>query len=329
MSHSSAVNPAMPVGTPRVFDAHDINFDLGSDSGAVWSGVMLEHHGMYCQFDDARSISSTAQSWSLGEVGVTLADLTSLALIPVGEERASWQGEWLYLKLMTGGQVDISQTGQQHRFKAGSMFMIDPAWSFQESFNERGQMTVLRIPKAALRNRGLRHSLADVVNADMNSPDMCATRDLIHCITQQRVAPSPAIRNLMGRQLLELVDAMLGAPGDKFMARNADVVLLRAKRYVHLNLSNPDLDSAAVAGAAHVSVKHLQRLFRARNTTVMRHVWTIRLEHAQRLLSVGGASGMNVQDVAWQCGFSTAAHFSRAYRAHFDICPSQVRASLS
>lgn len=66
MSHSSAANPAMPIGMPRVFDAHDIHFDLGYDSGAVWSDVMLEHHGMYCQFNEARSISSTAQSWSLG-----------------------------------------------------------------------------------------------------------------------------------------------------------------------------------------------------------------------------------------------------------------------
>jgi len=325
MSHSSAANSAMPIVTPRGFDAHDINFDLGSDSGAVWSDVMLEHHGMYCHFDEARSINSTAQSWSLGEVGVTLADLSSLALMPVGEERASWQGEWLYLKLMTGGQVDISQAGQQRRFKAGSMFMIDPAWSFQESFTERGQMTVLRIPKAALRDRGLRHSLADLVTADMNSPDMCATRDLIHCIAQQHVAPSPIIRNLMGRQLLELVDAILGGAGDTFMPRSAEVVLLRAKRYIHLNLGNSGLDSAAVAGAAHVSVKHLQRLFRARNTTVMRHVWTMRLEHAKQLLSSGRGPGLSVQDVAWQCGFATAAHFSRAYRAHFDICPSQVR----
>lgn len=325
MSHPRTANPTMPFIAPQVFDARGMNFDLGPDSGAIWSDVMLEHHGMYCDFDKARSINSTAQSWSLGEVGVTMADLTSLALMPVGEERASWQGEWLYLKLMTGGQVDISQAGQQRRFQAGSMFVIDPAWSFQESFTERGQMIVLRIPKAALRDRGLVHSLADLVTADMSSPDMCATRDLIHCIARQHIAPSPVIRNLMGRQLLELVDAIIGGAGDTFKPRSAEVVLLRAKRYIHLNLGNCDLDSAAVAGAAHVSVKHLQRLFRARNTTVMRQVWTMRLEHAQRLLSSGRAPGLSVQDVAWQCGFATAAHFSRAYRAHFDICPSHVR----
>ena len=324
MSLSRAADPTASFSPPGICDSQHINFDLGPDSGAVWSAVMREHHGLYCQFDESRAVRSTAQSWNLGDVGVTLADLTSLALVPVGEEQSAWQGEWLYLKLMTGGQVDIAQAGQQHRFTAGSMFFIDPGRSFQESFAERGQMTVLRIPKSALRDRGLRHSLSSVVAADMRSPDMCATRDLIHCIAQQHVAPSQVIRDLMGRQLLELVDAMLGAAGDKSVARSSDVVLLRAMRYVHLNLGNTDLDSAAVAGAAHVSVKHLQRLFRARNTTIMRHVWTIRLEHAQRLLNSGRGPRLSVQDVAWKCGFVTAAHFSRAYRAHFNMCPSHA-----
>ncbi|KPW91981.1 AraC family transcriptional regulator [Pseudomonas syringae pv. coryli] len=315
--------------TPGIFDANNIHFDLGPDAGGNWSEVMLEHHGLYCEFDKTLSGNSTAQSWSLGAIGVTQADLKSLVLIPVGEKRDCWQGEWLYLKLMTGGYVDIDEAGKQHRFMAGSMFFIDPGQSFQESFTQHGQMTVLRIPKSSLRDRGLRHSLPGLMVADMESADIRAARDLIHCIAQQQAAPGLVIRELMGRQLLELIDAMLGGPGDKAVSRSTDVVLLRARRYIYTRLSDTELDCAAIAGAVHVSVKHLQRLFRSQETTVMRDVWNIRLQHAQQLLSSTRTLRPSVQDVAWQCGFTTAAHFSRAYRAQFGICPSHVRATLN
>ncbi len=312
---------------PRRFAAHDMDFDLGPDAAANWSDVMLEHHGLYCRFDDSRVQASTSKSWTLGHIGLTQADLACVVLAPVGEERSSWQGDWLYLKLMTQGHVDIEEAGHQRRFDAGSMFFIDPERSFQESFTERAQMTVLRIPKSDLRERGLRHSLPRPVIADPSSADMRAARELIHCIAQQQVAPGPVIRDLMGRQLLELVDALLGGPGGKATSRSTEVVLLRARRYIHTSLAHTGLDTSAIAAAVHVSVKHLQHVFRSQGTTVMGHVWHVRLQHAQRLLSARQTLTPSAQEVAWQCGFATAAHFSRAYRAEFGICPSQVRAS--
>lgn len=314
---------------PQIVNTHDLDFDLGPDAAANWADVMLEHHGLYCRFDDSRSHSSTALSWALGNISLTQANLTSIMLASGMDKRAAWQGEWLYLKLMTGGHVDIEEGGNQHRFKTGSMFFIDPGRSFQESFTERGQMLVLRIPKSILRDRGLRHSLSGLVVADMNSADMRATRELICCIAQQQAAPSPLIRELMGRQLFELIDAMLGSPGDKATSRSTEALLLRARRYIYTHLSDTELDSTAIAAAAHVSVKHLQRLFRNQGTTVMRDVWFVRLQHAERLLNSTQTLRPSVQDVAWQCGFTTAAHFSRAYRAQFGICPSQVQADLS
>lgn len=314
---------------PRIFNAHDMGFDLGPDAANNWSDVMLEHHGLYCQFDELRSNSSTSKSWTLGNIGLTQADLASIVLAPAGQERSSWQGDWLYLKLMTGGYVDIEEAGNRHRFETGSMFFIDPERSFQESFTERGQMTVLRIPKTSLLERGLRHSLSGLVVADMNSADMRATRELIYCIARQQIAPSPLIRDLMGRQLLELIDAMLGSSGDKATSRSTEVVLLRARRYIYTCLSDTELDTTAVAAAAHVSVKHLQRLFRSQNTTVMSHVWHVRLQQAQRLLNSTQTLRPSVQEVAWRCGFATAAHFSRAYRAEFGIRPSQAQAKAS
>jgi AraC-like DNA-binding protein len=319
--------PGTPSMKQGIIKARGTDFYLGPDAAASWSDVMREHHGLYCQFDELRSGRSTSKSWTLGDIGLTQADLTSIVLAPVGEEQSCWQGDWLYLKLMTGGYVDIEEAGNRHRFDTGSMFFIDPERPFRESFTERGQMTILRIPKPILLDRGLRHSLSGLVVADMDSADMRATRELIYCIARQQIAPSPLIRELMGRQLFELVDAILGSAGGKATSRSTEVVLLRARRYIYTCLSDTELDTAAIAAAAHVSVKHLQRLFRSQDTTIMRHVWFVRLQQAQRLLNSTQTRKPTVQEVAWRCGFATAAHFSRVYRAEFGICPSQAHAN--
>lgn len=312
---------------PRRVAADEMEFDLSVDALEHWSGIMLEHHGLYCQFDQSRTHASTAKSWTLGHIGLTQADLASVMLAPVGEERSSWQGDWLYLKLMTHGHVDVEEDGNRHHFKTGSMFFIDPQRPFQEHFTQPGRMTVLRIPKSRLRDRGLKHSLSGLIVVDSNCADVQAASELIHCIARQHLTPSPAIRDLMGRQLLELIDALLGAPGGKATSRSTDVVLLRARRHMYICLADTGLDTSAIAAAAHVSVKYLQRLFRSQGTTVMRHLWCVRLQHAQQLLSARHTLKPSAQEVAWRCGFATAAHFSRAYRAEFGICPSQVQAS--
>lgn len=313
----------------NVFDQHEIRFGLGADARAAWSGVMLERHGLHCAFDASKSVHSSTRHWTLGDVGLTLADLKALALAPAGEEQASWQGNWLYLKLMTSGEVDIELAGVQQRFAAGSMFLLDPGRTFNESFPTRGQMTVLRIAKSGLRARGVRDTVEGLLVPDMQSADMRATRDLIQCIAAQHLAPSATLRHLMGQQLTNLVDAILTTPTDTVKQRSSEAVLFRAKRHIHQHLGDQQLDSAAIAAAACVSVKHLQRLFRAQDSGVMRYLWQARLQRAQRLLTDNDAQAITIQEVAWRCGFATAAHFSRAFRASYGRSPSDAQASLT
>ncbi len=91
------------------------------------------------------------------------------------------------------------------------------------------------------------------------------------------------------------------------------------------NLENEDLDVPAVASAMHVSAKHLHRLFQAENLSVMRYLWTARLEQAACLLRTHGSHAMSAQEVAFRCGFSSASHFSRAFKDRFGKTPKEYR----
>jgi len=83
------------------------------------------------------------------------------------------------------------------------------------------------------------------------------------------------------------------------------------------------IDAAALAGAVGISTRHLQRLFLSQlGTTLERHLFAIRLDHARQLLR---QSTLPVLEVALASGFVSASHFSRAYKARFGLAPRHER----
>ena len=78
-----------------------------------------------------------------------------------------------------------------------------------------------------------------------------------------------------------------------------------------------------LARVACLSEFHFHRIFGAvSGETVNNFTNRLRLEKAARLLRY---SGQSVTDIALDCGFSSSATFSRAFRSGYDTSPSQFR----
>jgi transcriptional regulator GlxA family with amidase domain len=83
------------------------------------------------------------------------------------------------------------------------------------------------------------------------------------------------------------------------------------------------VDAASLAKAVGISARHLQRLFLSQlGTTLERHLFALRLDHARQLLH---QSTLPVLDVALASGFLSASHFSRVYKARFGVSPRRER----
>jgi AraC-like DNA-binding protein len=77
--------------------------------------------------------------------------------------------------------------------------------------------------------------------------------------------------------------------------------------------------------AVCVSDAHLNRLFRAEGESLMRYVWNCRLALAADMLKRNRKSRVEIREIAYRCGFSTPAHFSRAFKERYGVTP---RASI-
>jgi AraC family transcriptional regulator len=88
--------------------------------------------------------------------------------------------------------------------------------------------------------------------------------------------------------------------------------------------ANPDL--ATLAAESGYSRPHFLRMFRAATgQTPHRYLLELRLAKAQALIA---GRWMSLIDIAADCGFSSHAHFTTAFRSRFGLSPSEYRRGL-
>ncbi len=98
--------------------------------------------------------------------------------------------------------------------------------------------------------------------------------------------------------------------------------LLRVVGLMETSLAEP-LGSQELADAVHLSTRQLERLFlKYLGRSPAKHYLRIRLEHARTLIR---QTAMPLLSVAFECGFTSASHFSKAYLDCFGQPPSAER----
>lgn len=131
----------------------------------------------------------------------------------------------------------------------------------------------------------------------------------------------PSLNHLAAAAFWEFVTAQANRPA----ARHATLpaVISQVQTYIVQRYAD-DLSLKMLGAAAAVSPEHLVRLFRKHlDTTPMHYVWQVRVRQGALYLR---HTGLPVEEIAYQCGFKTAAHFSRSIKARYDLPPSQLRA---
>lgn len=98
--------------------------------------------------------------------------------------------------------------------------------------------------------------------------------------------------------------------------------LLRVIGLMEQTVENP-VSRDELARVAKVSLRHLERLFRQHlGCSLGEHYLSLRLGRARDLVR---QSSLSVLEIALACGFTSASHFSRTYRARFGQAPRTER----
>jgi AraC family transcriptional regulator len=93
-------------------------------------------------------------------------------------------------------------------------------------------------------------------------------------------------------------------------------------RYIREHIGEP-LDRETLAEVAGFSVPHFHRVFTAHvGESAISYIRRVRLERAGRKLRMGA---VDITEVALAAGYDSHAAFSKAFKQHFGLSPSEFR----
>ena len=233
-----------------------------------------------------------------------------------------------FVVLMLSGQQRMQQDNRQVELRSGDFAIYDGARPHRLDFSEEWSELVLSIPRPTL-NR-LVPGMNDLTSQKL-LPNSCAgevLRSFLQSIATHLPQLSDKELAALSSQALSMIGATLSLDqtADESSAGAREVALLRAKMLISAHLGDPCLDATRIARRMGLSARYLNRLFNAEQTSMMRYVWSLRLDRCREELMRSGTGSQRVADIALRWGFSDMSHFSRSFKSRFGISPRECRA---
>ncbi|MVA70852.1 helix-turn-helix domain-containing protein [Agrobacterium vitis] len=150
-----------------------------------------------------------------------------------------------------------------------------------------------------------------------------APLDMMHALIGERMGPEFARRVsdwYLHTAVTEASAPQRGSSVERFGTHHP--ALVTALEKMEATLENP-LDRQAIARLVGITPRHLDRLFASHMAASFHDTYrSMRLSHARKLLE---QSPLSLSEIAFATGFSSASHFSRAFKQQFGIQPKSVR----
>jgi AraC-like DNA-binding protein len=143
------------------------------------------------------------------------------------------------------------------------------------------------------------------------------------------IGDDPALNELIGMTLLDLVVLALGASGDSGEIAEERGLGAARRRAIQRELDRSAMDPAfsltALACRLGLTPRYVQALLAAAETSFTDELTRRRLVRARDMLASSRYAHLSVTEIGHECGFSTIAHFHRVFRRFFDTTPGRVR----
>lgn len=295
-----------------------------ADQVERWRYDFENQCGMTCPHDLGKHSTCRSRTWYAGQVGILDAHVRDQTWVSLMQGKSPVSEDCVFVKVIASGSLVISQHGDEKMFPAGSVLTVDGAWPFQDRFTGSTRLIVLKLPKQALKARGYPYGSRRIIVPPLSSPDVTFLRDMVICFANQMEPPSLLFRERVGEQTLDMMETLLSDSADYLVSGRSDILIVRAKAIIARRLGDSGLSIDRIATELHISANYLAKLFRIEGTTVMRYVIEKRLERAHSLVKQFGPHRMQIQEIAYMCGFESPSHFSRMFKRHFGVSPRDV-----
>lgn len=275
---------------------------------------------------DATAARPTAslgvETRTLDRLQVAEASTAQLQLQVAGEREQPSLLAWLQLE----GRSQLTQRDKATEITAGELCLLRSARALTVTLGT-GRLMLVALPEVEIADRfplwraallapislrdGMPAFFADAIRA------LFRWQDGIHQDQGDQVADG--ILNLMGAVICCAVPDTSGCL-ERSLHRRQQV-----KRYIQRHLQDPNLNADTIAEGLKLSVRQVHRLFADESLSLMRWIWTARLQACHRELQNDPQGRRSLAEIAYTWGFNDQTHFSRAFRRQYGHSPSEFR----
>lgn len=233
----------------------------------------------------------------------------------------------LLVTMQKEGVATVSQGGRDSRIEAGDIFMIDLTRPFEIETGEILTHSVYLDPARVCDLMPQAEALTALPIKSHGGPGA-----MFRVMFDELFALAPTLDESLADHIAEMLPHVLVTALSSL--KQVDEILptrmkllhkQRVRRYAREHLREANLDAEAIGQAVKLSSRYIYELFSDEPLTLMKWIWTERLERCHRELAMPALYSRSIGEIAYSWGFSHVAHFSRAFRERFGVSPREHR----
>ncbi len=279
-------------------------------------------------FSNAQQFNGDLTSWFFGDVSLSRLSAAPTLYRRLPRHLAAEREEQFLVTVPARSEVQFSQCGKDVRCAPGGFILERSDEPYEFSHASEADLWVVKINAKLLAGRIRAPDRFCSLQFDaMNGAGGLFT-DMLHLLPQRFDTMTEQARTAVGLQLVDLLVLSLQGDERTLTSGNSSVReahLTRIEQFVRRSLKDHDLDPETIAGACGISTRYLHELFRDTNQTLGQWVRDQRLAACHADLA-DASNRQSIAEIAYQWGFGDQAQFSRAFKTHFGLSPTQFRA---
>lgn len=284
------------------------------------------------EFHDERENDAHLLSAMLGGCRLSRVQTSPQGVLGARVAQKSYDVDSIKFILQMEGRSTFNQDGISLIVSPRHWIVYDPTRPYYLNNTTKVAQLLLQVPRINFSTSVLDYLRHPLLFGDEAEGLPRIIGALLRSTIEEAGRLDDAARSRVGETLIRLAAALVVPEEEGEHERDSmslKTLRGRVKAYVEANLARGNLDIDEIARRMGCSRRYVFRAFEADDTTPAQYIWDLRLDRARaRLMGEGGRPGQ-ISEVAFACGFSSTAHFSRAFRKRYGCAPREARPGLA
>lgn len=298
-----------------------------------WRDIVNENFvRLRCELEPAYGLQkSVGLEASLNRSNISDISLLEVVAQPQSVTRLSNQrqpDEYFLFTLQLKGNLELHQDSRVATIKPGEMVLYDTRRPYKVSLKENFHKYTIRIPSDIMRLHipNPERYVATPLGTDSFIGKLLG--NLIYNCVDAPEGLEEKTQTVLANSIMSILVSALGSLAGSDDARPSKLGQFQIERIKHAidaNLSDSTFTVDRLASILRISPSSVHRAFDAEALTPSEYIWNKRIDACKHALSAATLSHLSIAEIAYSWGFTSNAHFSRAFKKNTGLTPREYR----